>query len=269
MNKAFLKWAGGKSQSLSMIIDSVGCFTGRFVEPFVGSGVVSLNMAAEKYILADYNQDLINVFKFVKEDANFIIDLSKYFIPENNVAEKFYELRARFNNTNNLREKALLFIYLNKHCFNGLCRYNKSGGFNVPFGKYKKVYFPENELLMFKNNLLSNCDLYYQSFEDTFKQLKEGDCCYCDPPYVPLSSTASFTDYSVGGFNEEQQIQLAKLAEEAPCKVLISNHDIEFTRGLYNKASEIRTRKVSRHIAAKASARKPVYELLAIYNKEI
>jgi DNA adenine methylase len=267
MNKAFLKWAGGKTQSLQMISEAAGFFTGRFIEPFVGSAVVSLNVSAESYILGDYNKDLINVYNFLKEDVSFIEDLKVYFVVENNDVDMFYKLRARFNEASSLKERALLFIYLNRHCFNGLCRFNKSGGFNVPFGKYKSIYFPEKELINAKN-LLNKSEIYYQSFEDTFKLAKNDDAVYCDPPYVPLSETASFTDYSVGGFSEEQQVQLAKLAEEAPCRVLISNHDTEFTRDIYSKANEIRTRKVSRFISAKASSRKPVYELLAIYNKE-
>lgn len=265
MNKSFLKWAGGKSQSINMIADAIGCFEGRLIEPFVGSGVVSLNIPAISYILNDFNKDLINVFKFVKEDEFFIKDLHEYFIY--NTSEKFYELRSLFNSTEDLKLKAILFIYLNRHCFNGLCRYNKSGGFNVPFGKYKNIYFPEVEIVMFKN-LLSKSELFDQSFEEIFKLARPKDIIYCDPPYVPLSVTASFTDYSTGGFSEDQQIILSKLAEEACCKVLISNHDTEFTRDIYSKANEIRTKQVSRCIAAKSASRKPVYELLAIYNKE-
>jgi DNA adenine methylase len=268
INKAFLKWAGGKTQSIRMISDAVGYFDGRFIEPFVGSGVVFLNMPAVGYILGDYNKDLISVYQALRDNDSFISDLRNLFSEPFNDSEKFYNLRQRFNTIEDGYEKALIFVYLNRHCFNGLCRYNKSGGFNVPYGKYSDVHFPEKELIEFKKKLTDNCEILCQSFEHTMKLAKPRDVIYCDPPYVPLSSTASFTDYSVGGFTEDQQKLLAKLAEESCATTLISNHDTEFTRSIYSKATKTRTRKVSRFISAKAMSRKPVYELLAIYNKE-
>jgi len=268
INRSFLKWAGGKKQSVPMIIEAVGYFKGRFVEPFVGSGVVSLNIMSLRYVLCDYNKDLINLYEMLGTDINIINDMREFFVCSNNEAEKYYVFRKLFNETNDLRLRSMLFVYLNRHCFNGLCRYNRSGLFNVPFGRYKSTYFPETELLNFKNLLLDKSEIYCQSFEKTFELLEPDDVCYCDPPYVPLSKTSSFSDYSVGGFSKDQQILLAKLAEEAPCKTLISNSDTEFTRHLYSNASEIRIGKVSRSISAKSDSRKPVYELLAIYNKE-
>lgn len=268
LNKSFIKWAGGKIQSVRFINDSIGSFKGRFVEPFVGSGVVSANIYSNSYIISDYNLDLINTYKTIKSDPLFIDDLREMFSGKYNNMDKFYELRLLFNETIDTRMKSLIFVYLNRHCFNGLCRYNKSGGFNVPFGRYKSPYFPEKELLFFKNILLPKCDIYCQSFEKTFELLGDGDLCYCDPPYTPLNNTASFTDYSIGGFSERQHIDLAKLAYDSNCTVIISNHDTEMTRDIYSKADLIRTRLVSRFISASVGGRKPVYELLAIYNKE-
>jgi len=264
MNKSFLKWAGGKSQSLKEISTAVGQVKGKFIEPFVGSGVVSLNIDASEYILADFNKDLMSVFNVLRSTDDFIDKLRPYFSEHNNSQEIFYELRKRFNETSSSEERAMLFIYLNRHCFNGLCRYNKSGNFNVPFGKFEQVYFPEKELTEFKKKLIK-CKLYNQSFEDTFKLANKDDVVYCDPPYVPLSDTASFTDYSIDGFSEDQQRQLVELAEKAPCKVLISNHDTEFTRKLYKNADNIISNKVNRFISASGDSRKSVYELLAVY----
>jgi DNA adenine methylase len=268
INKSFLKWAGGKKQSVGILVDLIGPVTGRFVEPFVGSCVVSLNVNSSKYILCDINNDLINLYNILKEDDNFINDLRYFFSFYNNDSRKYYECRELFNNTKDLRLRSLLFVYLNRHCFNGLCRYNKSGLFNVPFGKYKRIYFPEVELLNFRESLVNKSELYCQSFEKTFEMLENEDVCYCDPPYVPVSRTSNFSDYSVGGFSNEQQILLAKLAEKSSCKIFISNSDTDFTRDIYSKADEIRTIKVSRFISANTDSRKPVYELLAIYNKE-
>jgi len=267
MNKSFLKWAGGKTQSLNFLSGNIGRVKGRFIEPFVGSGVVMLNIPAAGYILGDNNKDLINVYNNLTcGGTNFIKEVRSYLSGDFNLAECFYEFRDKFNNSISEIERAVLFIYLNRHCFNGLCRFNKSGKFNVPFGKYKTIYFPEKELIFFREKLVM-CDTYCQSFEKTMSLAKQEDVIYCDPPYVPLSKTASFKDYSVGGFTEEQQILLAKLAEESSCKTLISNHDTDFTREIYKNANEIKIKKVSRFISAKASSRQPVYELLAIYNK--
>lgn len=265
MTKSFLKWAGGKSQSLNLISEHCEWIENRLIEPFVGSGVVSLNVPAPFYIIGDTNDDLINVFRVLKEnDESFIAEISKYFVDENNKEENYYELRKRFNKTKSDKERASLFIYLNRHCFNGLCRYNRKGEFNVPFGKYKDVYFPSKELLNFKKHL-EKCEIYCQDFEDTMRMATKDDVMYCDPPYVPLSETAKFTDYSTDGFGEEQQIKLAKLAEEAPCRVLISNHDTDFTRSIYKNASKIKSKTVGRMISADGSKRKSVKELLAIY----
>lgn len=271
MNKSFLKWAGGKTQSLALISESIAYIKGRFIEPFVGSGVVSLNIDAFGYVLGDCNKDLINVYNVLKNTDDFIEKLTPYFTPESNTQDMFYEYRERFNKSVSSEERAMLFVYLNRHCFNGLCRYNRSGEFNVPFGKHKEIYFPAEELISFKRmlNAERGCELYCQSFESTMSMAKEDDIIYCDPPYVSLlEDTKAFTDYSTDGFTHEQQEQLAKCAEEAPCKTLISNLDTEVTRELYKNADEIKRKKVSRTISAKGSSRKPVYELLAIYKKE-
>lgn len=266
MDKAFLKWAGGKSQSLDFLLENIGEVKGKFIEPFVGSGVVALNIGAP-CIIGDYNLDLINLYKTLKEDDTFIEGLRAYFSGEFNNSESFYSLRAKFNNSSSREERSALFVYLNRHCFNGLCRYNKSGGFNVPFGKYKTVHFPEKELLKFKHKL-SEWDILHNSYEETIKLATPEDVIYNDPPYVPLSLTSYFTDYSVGGFTEEQQRSLAHLAERSECRVLISNHDTEFTREIYKNANCIKTKGVNRFISAKAGGRKIIHELLAIYDKK-
>jgi len=265
MTKSFLKWAGGKRQSLHMIIKISGYFTGRFIEPFVGSGVVSLNVPAEGYIIADLNEDLINVYKILKLDTNFIDDLRTYFTKANNTPEVYYELRDRFNSSTDIKEKALLFVYLNRHCFNGLCRYNKSGKFNVPFGRYNEVYFPEESLRQFGTKL-EKCEIYCQGFEKTMSFAKADDVIYCDPPYLPFGDDNSFTDYSTEGFNLDQHKRLAELAESAPCKCLISNHNSDVARELYCNADNIITQDISRHISAATGSRVAVTELLAFYD---
>ena len=265
MNRSFLKWAGGKSQSVSIIKENIGEVKGRFIEPFVGSGVVFINIDSNRFIINDSNVDLINVFKAIKNDS-FLDELRFYFTEDVNNDVFYYQAREEFNKTESTEDKALLFIYLNRHCFNGLCRYNKSGKFNVPFGKYKTVYFPEKEISLFKEKL-KNCEVYCEDFEFIFDLAKTDDVIYCDPPYTPLSKTASFTSYGTNSFSEEDHVRLAKRAEEAKCRVLISNHDTDFTRQLYSNADRIIKKEVGRSVSAKAESRKKANEILVVYEK--
>lgn len=276
MIKSFLKWAGGKSQSLyflhqhmckrNILNGITNNIEGRFIEPFVGSGVVFMNIDADEYVINDVNTDLVLIYKALQVNGKaFIAMCEELFIPENNTPEKYNELRKEFNNTDvkDVR-KGALFIYLNRHCFNGLCRYNKSGGFNVPYGKYDSVHFPK-ESLGKAIDKLKKVLIFNRSFEDIMKMATVGDTIYCDPPYVPVSSTASFTDYAKTGFDYTNQVTLAQLAEESPANVFISNHDTEVTRELYKNANEIVEIEVTRYISANKDSRKPVKELLAIY----
>jgi DNA adenine methylase len=155
---------------------------------------------------------------------------------------------------------------LNKHCFNGLCRYNSKGGFNTPYGKYKKPYFPEKEMYEFyersKKAVFQKAD-----FLQTMRSAKSGDVVYCDPPYVPLSKTANFTSYSAGGFGEEQQLLLARAAEKLKARgvtVIISNHDTKFTAKAY-QAARIHRFDVQRFISCNGGNRGKAKEVLAVF----
>ena len=133
--KPFLKWAGGNYRLIDRI-QSVLPAGNRLIEPFVGSGAVFLNTNYKSNLLTDSNPDLINLFKNLQnEGQNFINYCSSFFVPENNNELAFYQFREEFNTTTDIRKKSALFGYLNRHCFNGLCRYNSKGGFNVPFGR--------------------------------------------------------------------------------------------------------------------------------------
>jgi len=264
--KPFLKWAGGKKQSLPLLKSYIGDIDNVLIEPFVGSGIVSFNMFASKYIIADINKDLISVYNMLKYNSNYLIqECKKYFTGEYNTEKNYYKLRHKFNTTDDRKEKAVLFIYLNRHCFNGLCRYNKKNLFNTPFGKYKNPYFPETELKYFSKRL-KTFEIYCQSFEDTFSIGTTNDFIYCDPPYIPLSNSSSFINYNSEGFLLEQQQLLSNLAEESKSTVLISNSDTELTRKIYASANEAIQIKVSRTISSKVNERKSVGELLFIYN---
>lgn len=270
MSKPFLKWAGGKAK-LALFVEShfPNTTRKRLREPFAGSAALSMALEFEAYLLNDTNPDLMNLFSLLKQEKQLFIDYAKsFFIFENNCEQRFYELRERFNSSclSDI-ERSALFVYLNRHAFNGLCRYNSQGAFNVPFGRYKEPYFPEMEMLAFVQKS-DRIELMCGDFQTALEQTSKDDIVYCDPPYVPLSNTASFTTYSKGGFDLKEQERLAKMAEKIAANtngVLISNHDTVFTRELYKNA-RLETLSVQRSIAAKGSSRKKVGELLAIYD---
>lgn len=266
--KPFLKWPGGKFKLLERIRNRLD--TGnRLVEPFVGSGAVFLNAGFKKYLLADTNPDLINLYLLVQQnDADFDKYCHSFFTPENNCEERYYYFREEFNRTTDVRYKSALFLYLNRHCYNGLCRYNSKHEFNTPFGRYKKPYFPTKELDAF-HKASKSAKFIHASFVDTMKKARKGDVVYCDPPYVPLSKTACFTDYFSGGFAWKEQIELAEWAGKLARKgipVIISNHNTDNTRALYKDAGAQTERfMVRRTISCNTRNRGKVEELLAVF----
>lgn len=266
-HRAFLKWAGGKFGLIEQICQQLPEGK-KLVEPFVGAGSVFLNTQYDRYLLNDINPDLINLYNHVKSQSSaYITEARKLFTPQNNCADKYYEIREEFNRTTDTFSRSLLFLYLNRHGYNGLCRYNLSGGFNVPFGKYKAPYFPQAELEFFAEKA-QKAKFTCGSFVDTFRRVRKGDVVYCDPPYAPISLTANFTQYAKTGFSLDDQLLLAKLAKHNAFKkqatVLISNHDTSFTRDIYSR-SNITKLMVSRSISQKGDKRLKVGEVLALY----
>ncbi|XBS69501.1 adenine-specific DNA-methyltransferase [Acerihabitans sp. KWT182] len=267
-NRAFLKWAGGKYPLIEDIrrhLPAGDCL----IEPFVGAGSVFLNTDYEKYILADINSDLINLYNIVKERTDeFIGDARQLFYAESNTPQIYYSMRNEFNLCTDAYRRAVLFLYLNRHCYNGLCRYNLSGEFNVPFGRYKKPYFPEIELNWFAEKAQSAI-FVCEHYQKTLMKAEGGSVVYCDPPYVPLSTTANFTAYHTNSFNNTEQQNLARiahrLASEARVPVLISNHDTLLTREWYCDAV-LHVVKGRRTISRNILGRTKVNELLALYH---
>ena len=184
--KPFLKWAGGKFKLAPFIHKNLPNRTGkRLIEPFAGSAAVSLALDFDAYILNDTNADLINLYRILKSEKQSFIDFAhSFFTPSNNQEARFYELREQFNNSNDVAERSAIFIYLNRHAFNGLCRYNSKGRFNVPFGKYKSPYFPETEMQGFICKA-DRMELMNGDFQTTLMLAGSDDIVYCDPPYVP------------------------------------------------------------------------------------
>lgn len=263
--RPFLKWAGSKYQLLERIKQSLPTAK-RLIEPFVGSGAVFLNTDYPRYLLTDTNADLIGLYRYIqKEGASFIDYCESWFI-NRNTRDDYYHLRELFNTATDTRLRAALFIYLNRHGFNGLCRYNLKGQYNVPFGQYKKPYFPRAELIHFHQKA-QRATFKQMDFKATMQLAKPGDVFYCDPPYVPLSKTANFTSYSANRFGMDEQIALARQAELLADKgivVLISNHRTPLVKQLYARA-KFRHFKVRRSISCQGNARGKASEILAIF----
>ncbi|HAU0282340.1 TPA: Dam family site-specific DNA-(adenine-N6)-methyltransferase [Legionella pneumophila] len=265
--RPFLKWAGGKFQIINKIRASLPKGS-RLIEPFVGSGAVFLNTNYDKFILADINADLINLFEHLRiEKHNFIHFCKQFFGDEFNKKSTFLSLRSEFNSTTDNHLKAALFLYLNRHSFNGLMRYNSSGKFNTAFGDYKKPYFPENEMLAFIQKS-GKAEFKCADYSLIMGEATKGDVVYCDPPYVPLSASANFTKYHSTAFGQQDQKRLVDLARELASKgipVILSNHDTAFTQNLY-QGSNIISFDVQRNISCNGNTRGRTREVLALFD---
>lgn len=266
--KPFLKWAGGKFRLLGTILPELAAAR-RYVEPFSGSAAVYLNTVSPYAVVNDINADLVGLYAHIqKEGDDFINYAAGFFSAKNNTREAFHTLRDLFNSTDDARKRAALFLYLNRHAFNGLIRYNAKGGYNVPFGRYRAPRFPFEEMRNFlRRSRQGRTDFTCRDFRDVFADLEPGDVVYCDPPYVPLSSTANFTSYAGNVFGPKDQEDLADLARKAHRKgmtVVLSNHDTPQVRELYAGARII-SFEVRRFISCKGNERTNAPEILAIY----
>lgn len=269
-DKPFLKWAGGKRKLVPLIIDIMGDTQNkRLIEPFTGGGSVFMGTDFKHYILNDVNPDLISLYGYVRDNQTQLLDeMSQLFLSEFNTLESYKMLRDIYNSIpEGSQQRSALFVYLNKHCYNGMYRVNSKGGFNIPFAKYDKVTMPEKEVRDFGEKM-RRCDvkLYTGDFETVMDMATEGDIVYCDPPYTPISKTSSFTSYAKGDFKMDDHKRLVDKAmelKERGVKTLISNHNTEETRELY-KDAEIFSVDVRRMIAANGN-RDKVKEVIAVY----
>lgn len=269
MTKTFLKWAGNKQKLIPLIDKEFIGKKKRLVEPFVGSASFLLNSQYEEYLLCDTNEVLINLYQQLQNQGNSYIEyLKTFFNPINNTQEEYNKIRKHFNASKNINEKSAIFLYFNKHAFNGLCRFNSKGEFNVPFGFYESPTFPEEALNNFfiqtqqKKVIFKN-----QGFEQTLAEANANDCIYCDPPYIPLSATSSFTSYSTNSFGKLEQQKLAKMlldCKKNGAQCIISNSDTIESRQLYQEATIIEL-SVQRSISAAGKSRGKAKEILAVF----
>lgn len=265
--RPFLKWAGGK-YSLLPELDRLIPAGKRLVEPFVGGGSVFLNSEKhESFLLADVNADLINLYQMLEVDHIRVCSLAKILFERANSEVAYKELRDEFNNQRmGAPERAAAFLFLNRHCFNGLIRYNRDGFFNVGWGKYEAPYFPEIEIKAFKQKS-HKCVFLNAGYRRTLALAGEGDVVYCDPPYEPLPSTAGFTNYAAGGFSWADQISLAEscvAAHQRGAKVLINNSTAPRVLELYEQHGFILHHVDARRaISSKGSTRETAKDIVA------
>ncbi|ECD4212445.1 Dam family site-specific DNA-(adenine-N6)-methyltransferase [Salmonella enterica subsp. enterica serovar Gatuni] len=265
--RPFLKWAGGKYSLLPKLYHLIPEGK-RLVEPFVGGGSVFLNSEKhESFLLADVNADLINLYQMLEVDHIRVCSLAKILFERANSEEAYKELRDEFNNQRmGAPERAAAFLFLNRHCFNGLIRYNRDGFFNVGWGKYEAPYFPEIEIKAFKQKS-HKCVFMNAGYRRTLALAGEGDVAYCDPPYEPLPGTAGFTNYAAGGFSWADQISLAEscvAAHQRGAKVLISNSTAPRMLELYEQHGfTLHHVDARRAISSKGSTRETAKDIVA------
>ena len=262
--KPFVKWAGGKRQLISLLIENAPISYNTFFEPFVGGGALFFNLMPRKAVISDINAELINTYKVISESFDTLLDsLQRH----RNEEDYFYTVRAQDPASLSNIERASRFIFMNKTCFNGLYRENSKGKFNVPFGRYKSPNIADKQNLEAIASYLnkSRVKVLCQDYKTTAKKAKSGDFIYFDPPYHPTSQTASFTKYAKGDFTAQDQEELADIFRRLSnkgCHVMLSNSNVPFIKELYKdfKVLEI---EASRFINCKADKRgKGLYEVL-------
>ncbi|MEY5049868.1 MAG: Modification methylase DpnIIA [Bacteroidota bacterium] len=291
--KPFLKWAGGKTQLITDIKNAlpVDILNDKFtyIEPFVGSGAVLFWMLnnfpkLEKAIINDINSDLINTYNQIKTNPLELIENLEilqihYNELSKNTEEKklyYYSKRELFNLRNTSKStQASLFIFLNRTCFNGLYRVNKSNGFNVPMGAYSNPTICDKENLLVVSEVLQNVEIICGDYQETIKFANNNTLFYFDPPYKPLNETSSFNSYSKDVFNDDEQIRLrdfCTLINNKGYKWILSNSDVKgkdlnnnFFDDLYAEFKILRVN-AKRSINANSENRGAIKELLITNN---
>ena len=288
--KPFIKWVGGKGQLLPEINKlypiELGKNINKYAEIFLGGGAVLFDILSkyklDEVYISDKNLELINTYKSIRDNVDILIkslkEMEEQYIPLNNEDRKiyYYEKREEYNSlkinsaVNNI-EKAILFIFLNKTCFNGLYRVNKKGKFNVPMGAYKKPKICDEENLKNVSLTLRNVKIVYADYRESEKFIDDKTFVYIDPPYRPLNITSSFTSYTENDFNDKEQIELAEyinVLNKKGAKIVISNSDPKnnniddnFFDELY-KNYNINRVKATRMLNSNASLRGAINELL-------
>jgi DNA adenine methylase len=266
--RPFVKWAGGKRQLLPALLRRLPANFRRYHEPFVGGGALffalrGLGRLPHGARLADINPELVNAYQVVRDRVETLIVVLGTF---RNEEDFYYEIRAQQPSQLDPVQRAARLLYLNRTCFNGLFRENRAGHFNVPFGRYRNPQFLRENDLRTASRALRGVTIEQGSFAELEQHVETGDFVYFDPPYAPLSRTASFTSYSRGGFDEAAQRSLGDLVRrlgERGVHVLLSNSSARLIYDIY-AGDDLHVEQIlaSRAINSRADRRGKVAELL-------
>lgn len=268
--KPFVKWAGGKRQIIDKLMMYAPYEYDTYFEPFIGGGALLFELSPKKAVINDYNDELMNVFRCIKDENKFMKMCSELNHHEANHSEEYYyEIRnkdrdkTKFSKITDYK-RAARTIYLNKACFNGLYRVNSKNEFNVPFNRKKQVNTYDGQNLGIIHSYLNFNDITILNvdFEEAVKNAKKGDFIYFDPPYD--SETSTFNSYTENGFGKEEQIRLSKVFKELDkrgCYVMLSNHNTTLINELY-KGYYIHLIEAKRNINANGRKRGKVEEVI-------
>lgn len=259
----FVKWAGGKRQLLDKISERLPPIYNNYFEPFIGGGAVLLELQPKKALINDINASLINTYRIIANNPQEFIDRIRKIDSEIGEDGKtyYYSLREYYNyklmKEEFDTELAALFVFINKHCFNGLYRVNAKGLFNVPYNNSKKSSINEESIIAV-SKYLRNVTIMLGDFEEACHDAKKGDLIFFDSPYAPLNPT-SFESYTKEGFDMESHERLARLFDDLTkrgCYCMLTNHNTELINELYgNKGYKIDVVSVKRMINSDASNR--------------
>lgn len=271
--KPIIKWVGGKTQLLSQIKERLPKEFNTYYEPFLGGAAVLLDLNPTNSVVSDINPELINMYSQVRDRVEEVIHHLTIYDNQHEIwsdpKDYYYKVREYFNAElgTNTAQQAARFIYLNKHCFNGLYRVNKKGEFNVPFNGKLSGWSVDPDHLRELSTRLKNVDIRCGSFEDTVKDAGNNDFVFFDSPYAPITAT-SFTDYTKEGFDYEDHVTLAatfKLLTDRGCYCMLTNHDTPLIRELY-KDFRIEVVDVRRSINRKGDGRTGKEVIITNYN---
>lgn len=267
LSRPIVKWAGGKTELVPALLPEVPETIRTYVEPFAGGAALFFALASEeakrfeKAKLNDRNAELVACYRAVKADVDALVTRLRGYSYDK---ELYYRVRDVETRDLDDVERGARLIFLNRTCFNGLWRENSKGKFNVPFGTYKNPRILDETALRRAAVALADVSLTNVDFEDACKRLGEGDFVYFDPPYVPVSKTASFTAYQASGFGRDDHRRLAdllaRLAKKG-VKAMLSNADNDETRELY-RAFRCKRVGARRSISANGSGRGKAGELV-------
>lgn len=271
MLRPVVKWAGGKRQILPHLSKHLPDQWDHYYEPFVGGGALLIHLYNQHLLnhatISDTNGELVDLYRVIRDNPEELVKVLNHG-PFRNTPKDYLELRQRFNRLKRYRgcsiDKAALFLYLNRHGYNGLWRVNRNGEFNVPFGRYHSPALPSPEHIRAFSLMLKEVVIRKGDFASTTKKARAGDFVYFDPPYQPVSRTANFTSYVAGGFGYDEQVRLVRICTELRNRgvaVMVSN---SFTPEILSLYREFSINRVIAHraINSKPDARSGIIELI-------